>query len=475
MQTEVMTIVAEVNSWYREANAPLKAVISYILDQILANFEGFSILNEKGEGKAFVWNGVYFEYITLAQWGRILRQIFKDSYLPFTYKIHSRNELHKTLLEQWELPFKEVELINGNETVLPFKNGFYFRESQEFIPAGLDGGLCKTDPRFKFNTCIDVNYPDDYEPPVKFLTFLAQLIKDPAAQQRVLEYFAYCLTPRIDWQFHLVLVGPPNCGKSEFTKFLSLLIPDLCVYIPLDILMDNNKNKFLGPTLRGKWVNIGAEVSGATMTSGGVSFFKRLTGEKYIWTDEKNNPDAKKVRNRLKAVYPMNNTNKPNTFVDTAFFQRLEIEECQEFEGAETSNLAEQIFEEEGPMIARYLVELPLPEHHRWDAEESEQKWMDNLHSAFLYFDAVLIPGESRVTDLYENYRVWCEDHNKYPAKLGGLGRLLKTAGVNKSSKMLNGERFYVYDHTSIYLAEEHRVMDKEEIEMMKFCLEDYV
>lgn len=470
MEEKLMEIVGDVNSWYRNAQAPKSKVVSYIVEQIIYGLEGYAVLDEKGNGTSFVWNGVYYEYISIAHWGRILRKIFKDSFIPFVYNIRDRNEFFKTLIEQWEITEQEAEEINTNRAILPFRNGHYFREQHKFVKKGEVDGIFCCNPKIRFNTCVNVEWPDEYEIPIEFLKFLALLVPEPKDQKKVLEYMAYCLSPRVDWQFHMILVGPPGCGKSEFTKFIALLIPDLCIYVPLDTFMDNSKNKFLASIMRGKWVNMGAEVDGRAMSSGGVSFFKRITGEKYFWTDEKNNPHAKKIRNLLKGLYPINNTVKPSTFVDTAFFERLALISCEEYTGPKLYDLAERIFAEEGPMIARMLVELDLPtDNIRVDAQESEDKWMDHLHSAYLFFNKVTMQGETKAEELFENYVDWCHAHHKYAAKYGGFGRLIKSAGANHSQKMVEGVRFYTYDRMSIWKMEEQREMTSDEIVQEQF------
>lgn len=402
------------------ATVVANALIPFIMNE---GYQFFSILDElTGKGELYYFTGRCYEQVTIAEVGQFYKGIL--TFLGITYSTRARNEFYNQLVETVELDHERYEEINNYPHIVPFKDRYYHRKRKQFI---------KPHPKFLFTETLSVCWPDEFTHPLQFDTWLKSMFDNDQDYFAVLEYLSYCLSSRIDWQYHQIWTGPPGTGKTELTNFLHLALGSLVAFVPLGDMMDKGKNRFILSELKGKWVNLGSELGKGMLSEQGVQLFKRLVTNKHLRSEEKNQKGGT-MSNMLKGIYDINELDLPTKESDEAFFSRLQIIPFRKIipKNQREKDLMKKIFEKEGANICRWLVTMDLPDNYRQDPDESEMRWKLNMHSVFLYNELFLMEGETETRELYDNYLLFCQTWEIPSVSPSIFGRNLARLGFKK-------------------------------------------
>lgn len=419
-------------------------ILGYLVELALEMGSWFSIVNEKGDGQLYRFTtelGCY-DLVPLTTIGCFLKRILNETNW-LNYSNSHRNEFYAQLVQEVVLTEEQQDQINNYPGIIPFRDCYYNEDTQEtFAPT----------PQFYFTTTLSVCLGKTGECP-KFQALLAYMLPDEENRLKVLRYMRYCLGPSIAWQFHQIWTGPPGTGKTELSKLFHLMMPKLVTNVPLDVLMEKDKNRFILSEFRGKWVNLGSEITVDALTPNGVGLVKRLATNEFLRSEEKQMPGKSGVKNLLKAIYDVNELPLPTTFTDLAFFERMEVIEFQQIipERDRMVNAIDDIWDAEGPELVRFLLGIDLKPRYRCEGEEMERLWRRNTHSVFIYNETCLVDGDSTVQALYNNYCLWCTDTKRRPATIHHFGRLLKSVGIDRHRTSFEGNYEYHYNTRSTY------------------------
>jgi len=161
-----------------------------------------------------------------------------------------------------------------------------------------------------------------------FLRFLKQVM----TQQEIdllQEYVGYCLRRGYPYKKALLIVGPPNTGKTTLLKVLIIFLDSENT---ASVSLHDLEERFYIAELFGKMANICDELSPADMKS--TSMFKGLTGNSQLKAEMKfKNPFH--FTNEAKLIFATNKTPKAPDPIDSAFFERWQIiEMTRQFTGA---------------------------------------------------------------------------------------------------------------------------------------------
>lgn len=130
-------------------------------------------------------------------------------------------------------------------------------------------------------TYLSINQiPHNYDPAAVYKgsiadIFVRDIIPDKEDRNMFYTYFGYCMTRETFLQKFLVLVGAPGTGKSTL---LNLVIDTIGEENMQGLsIKDISENKFAGPILVGKLINICADLPKEPLKA--VDTMKKLTGE----------------------------------------------------------------------------------------------------------------------------------------------------------------------------------------------------
>lgn len=184
---------------------------------------------------------------------------------------------HTSQIEEWcnriaRQNYHDREEFDSDPQFLPCKNG---------VIDLLTGALLPPDPkRLAF-----ASLPWDYRPEATCPAITAALSQWVAAPPPLIEFAAYALWRGTPLHTALMLVGEGANGKSTWLDILCALFGDNAGAVSLQ---DLENNRFAAARLRGKMINVYADLSPTALTKSGM--FKALTAGDPIGAEEKGRP-----------------------------------------------------------------------------------------------------------------------------------------------------------------------------------------
>lgn len=315
--------------------------------------------------------------------------------------------------------------------------------------------LMPTDHQFFTTNVAPFDFDPAAPPPASWLAFLRSIWpNDQESIDALQEWFGYLLTPDTRQQKILFLLGPKRSGKGTIARVLRALLGQANVAGPT--LSSLASNFGLAPLL-GKSVAVvsDARLSGRIDATVIVERLLAISGEDAISIDRKF-LDA--ITTKLNTRFVILSNELPNLGDSSgALTGRLVILQIEEsFYGKEDLGLLDRLVAEL-PGILLWAIEgwQRLQERGRFTQPASGEEVtadMEDIASpvgAFVRERCELGAGfQVPVTDLYAEWKKWCEDHGRdQPGIMETFGKALRAVAprVKKARPRAEGSRAHTY------------------------------
>ena len=208
-------------------------------------------------------NGVY----KLDKDGKYVKSLIKSMLLEKdkTYNIIQR--IYNLLIDVTSINFGYDDVNKYPKYWINFENGMLDTKTME---------LKEHSPNYYSINQIPHNYKPDaeYKNTVADV-FIRDIMPDKADRDMFYTYCGYCMTRETFLQKFLVLIGTPGTGKSTLLNMIIDTIGE--ENIQGLTIKDISENKFSGPLLVGKLINVCADLPKEPLKA--VDTMKKLTGE----------------------------------------------------------------------------------------------------------------------------------------------------------------------------------------------------
>lgn len=394
--------------------------------------------------RLYMWNGYRFEIECEAPISNFVEFIYRNFRLA--YKKAEAKEIMTLLMDRFRI---DDMLINNHREYIPFTNGYYNLKTKTFVPPN---------PNLFYSYAFEVEYSDQADCP-HFKQFVDGFIADEESRSRLLRFLAYCLTPSLDVQKSLLLVGTDQGmnGKS----ILFDIIYEIWNKVYSQLSLQDFEANFRLVDLRGKLLNVGRDLPNSRLRDEGK--FKEAVTDSQLFSDEKNHPTAK-WRNTTKHMFGCNKIPLPPDGASDAFFRRWEIIECKatykcvddpDFDpkkhraAMNGSELVAQIAEEI-PGIINYLMSfLPtIQTLRKTDIASIKALWNMNSENILQFIQECCdleIEAEIRTESFYKIYKEWCLLRKVYILPTKKIGSVFKDMGIMNQQRTFDGRREHVY------------------------------
>lgn len=301
-------------------------------------------------------------------------------------------------------------------------------------------------PEYLTTIQLPITYVRNAECPT-IMKFLSEVL-DEDEIEIALDHTAYCLWRAMPYHKILICLGTGNNGKSTLFKLIkNFLGSDNVSHVALQ---DFDNNRFATAELHGKLANIYADIAREELVSTGK--LKMLSGDDWV-------PAEKKFKNQFKfksfAKLTFSANQLPFTYDDTdAFFRRWNIINfTRKFEGKDADpSMIDKISTEQelAGLFNACLRRLPRILKEGIKAKETtveqiRERYMANLDSVDLFYEEAVeqdVAATVRVSELYEAYKVWCQQRRVVIQTDRKFGRILsKHYGIKSASD--GHARFY--------------------------------
>lgn len=366
-----------------------------------------------------------YDLITKARFAGEIRQIFVSLDRGHEFKTRDANEIHEQIFSDVIIEEEEAKQINNYPNLVPLQDCLFNLTLQESIPY---------QPEYLYTFKVLVPYSDSFDCP-EFRAFINRTLPNRKYQMNIFTYLCYCLTPSTKYQIIQIWAGDGKNGKSELSTIFDLMLGNYVCHITFDQFMKGNQ--FLTSDLVNALVNVASELTEKLFGEQGINEMKRLSGEKYIRSEGKFD-SAINFMNKVKHIFPVNNTPPLNEYTDYPFLRRWQIipflerikKEDREFD------IMARIFKDEGPQIVRFLLSFyeHLDTYIIEDAEEAERLWGWHNKSAYLFYDLYCSPsGHTLAEDAFEAYISFCKHNQKTHVSRQHFGRMMRKKDVYRA------------------------------------------
>lgn len=335
-------------------------------------------------------------------------------------------------------------VILNPDHLIGVKNGVIDRTSFELKPKSWENFLTRA---------IPANYnPDAY--PTKW-EYYVDSITDEKNKRILLEALGYCLHPGYPFHRAFLLFGPTHTGKSTFLKFIKAFLGgDNCSHVTLQQLEREDKLWYRSK-LFGKLANLSPDMPNKAVYNTGI--FKAVTGEDQILAEEKGLKPFE-FENSAKAWFSGNDIPPSEGDDSDAYYIRWII---LDFPNAFTNNADPDLInkistdEELSGVLNAALMSLhnlldrgQFEYHIDIEAKTKAYDMGSNTVKAFVKYECVVRRDlTTPKADLYDAYKVFCEDLGREPkAKNAFTSELDRwTKGIKTDRPQIDGKRIYVY------------------------------
>jgi len=296
--------------------------------------------------------------------------------------------------------------------------------------------------------------PYDFDPDAecpKWLDFLNYNLEGDGDRIAILqEFLGYCFVWHTGLHKFLILEGEAGTGKSTVTKvFIATLGKENVSHVPLEMF---GERFALYPTL-GKLANIVGEVG--ELDSVAEAQLKAFVGGDPMQFDRKHKDPIEAVPT---ARLILATNNRPR-FIDRSegIWRRLILVPFNRKVPQEKIivDLDKQIISEELAGVFMWAFEglYRLLRNGRFTTSElvekemAEYKLEGNPARAFLLDHYVEGPGEVTCTDIYQEYKTWCEEFGFSPLNSANFGKEIRRVfpSVERKQKKESGKLIRVY------------------------------
>lgn len=273
------------------------------LAKLLMEADNHKYLVTNDNQQILVWNGKYY-----GTNGKSTLENRANYYLEDLYTDHKRKEVVSCVKTH---AYIDREELQPPKHLIPLENGIYNRETKKLIPHS---------PEYYFLYC----FPLIYKPKAKIKkikTFFENTftLED---LQNIKRFFGDCLQPTYKHKKALMLVGPTDTSKSQFTSLLGKFLGEKNVSHAA--LSDLCRDRFAAIDLFGKLGNICADIDATGIRA--TKVFLMLTGGDVL-RGQKKHMDAFNFRSYAKLVFSCNEIPESEN-KSPAYYNRWLVIEC---------------------------------------------------------------------------------------------------------------------------------------------------
>lgn len=334
-----------------------------------------------------------------------------------------------------------IEDVNQHHGLVNVRNGMLDTKTRQLLPH---------DPQYRSLIQLPVNY--DPKADTSGVDRFVQEILPPDAIPLFWEYLGSCLiTDRYFPKAFLMLVGPPDAGKSKLLEFVFRLLGG-SAYVSAISLQDLADNAFMRYELFGKLANIFGDLSEAETQN--MGYIKLLTGNDAVQADRKYKQSFS-FTNTARLFFSANHY-PPVRGADSAYFQRAHIIPCEkrfDVDRADPEIIAKVTTD---PCLSGALLRMldglaclrgqnGLTHSESVDNARREYRAEIDSVTAFLEEETAADP-EGRVTkeEMYSEYRSWCVENgrnalSKYKYSSRIKRELGERMGIGEEYPKING------------------------------------
>ena len=359
------------------------ARINYLVNTLLVSHRFIA-----DENHIYLWNEVYYEFCPPIAFKKEIKRVYDSLWDNYT----DRYGLQALINLQTEV-FQEVFHQPGH--IIPFKNGVFNLETNEFETTALD--------QYHFTNVLPFEYSEDTDCPL-FHFALQTMLPEPMDRQKVMQYMRYCLNTSINQQYAQIWVGSGSNGKTALAEFLIGLLGNTATSFDLGQFAKETGYKTI---LKNKNVAVCSEIGGVYLTTAAQERLKGLITDKYHDGRAAYEKKTKWI-NTTKFLFTTNLLATIQGRPGKAFWRRWEIVWfLVDFTGKEDKTIFEEILQFEGGAVLTYLLKHIQPTKKKANWEEIQKYWL-NASSSVLRFtsaECVLRKGERVLSnDLYAAY-----------------------------------------------------------------------
>jgi putative DNA primase/helicase len=311
-------------------------------------------------------------------------------------------------------------------------------------------------PRLFSTHALPYPYERDAREPTAWLKFLDDLWgDDPASVRELQKWFGYALTPDIDQQKILLLVGSPGSGRSTIKDILSAVVGRRNVVSTSAVALADRfgLEPFMGKTLA---ILGDARTGDSHDTAVMMDRLLRISGGDPVEVNRKGKPILHDVLMRTRLVIVSNEM--PNFRDASKAIVRRYLPLCtpRSFEGREDRSLPKRLLQELPGLLnwaiaGRDLLALD----GRFIVPPSSEDLIDEAKALaspvaeFVAEECTVAPGQDATVDeLWRRWKEWAERNGHQPSHRHLFGRNLRAAtGFKIKVSQTRGDdaRFRVY------------------------------
>lgn len=410
-------------SFFTESQALKKQPerINYITEFLTDNFTWKSIIGKKKSSDLYIFNNItkYYDLISSSQFCGEIDELFQGiPVLMGKYRTTDGMEIYDRIVNR---NITQDETLDYYPTLLPFLNGVYNFETQEF----------------KLNTAeffITKTLPYDRDESIEcelFKKTIEEILPDPVKRKIVLTYLSYCLSGLIHLEVAQIWMGKLNNGKTKLCEFFIELIGDLGSSVAFEAL--SAESGAICRT-RGKRANGAGEIGGEYLSKSAVDRAKRIITDK-LMAGRDAYERHQKWKNQCKQILPTNDLPNPRK-CKKAFYRRWQIIFfLVDFTDKEDRTIFDRIFKTEAAGVISYLLTF-VPFWEKLlvtDAKLVEEIWKNDALSTYQFIEEMCEIDRSykiETQDLYAVYGDWCLEQGKDAVALKTFGSDLRQEGI---------------------------------------------
>lgn len=281
-------------------------ITAAMLDDILSRIQ--LRVDPRGDIYAYKPTIGAFEKLSKYAVQRMIRSVLGPS--AETFMSRSRLADIEALLKSHPTLYQSDEDFKPPESIVNVLNGVLNLDTGELLPHSA---------RYKFSTLLNGKYLKRPSEGRKFMKLVRFLCEDDPEKIKLLQwYLGYVLSNGSQCKKLLIIVGPPNCGKSVLLEIIRAIVgPERVANVQLHLL----ERRFVTGHLADKAANLVTEMSVEPITN--ITTLKLLTSEDAV-SGEMKGKDRFSYTSRIKFLVASNHLPKlSGNGIEDAFYDRV--------------------------------------------------------------------------------------------------------------------------------------------------------
>ncbi len=441
--------VSEIDSEYGYLKK--EEITAHMLLDILKRIQ----LRIDSNGNVHAYNPLTGAFDVLSKYAlqRMIRRVLGPSAEPFMLK--SRLADLEALIKSHPNLYHADEDFKPPVHMVNLRNGVLNLDTGELLPHS---------SAYRFTSVLNGRYLKKFRVGRKFLSLVRFICEnDPEKLQLLQQYLGYVLSNGNQCKKLLIIIGPPNCGKSVLLEIIrAILGHEQVASVQLHLL----EKRFVSGHVADKAANIVTEMSAAPITD--ITTLKLLTSEDSV-SGEKKGKDRFSYISRLKFLIASNHVPRiSGGGIEDAFYDRVILFPTKATVDPTNRDpdLKEHILREERDFVVTWCLQglmalrkkkyvFDIPE----DSMELQQKLKSAVSSEKEFVKSCCRFSEDKddrvhsymLMDLYDLYcKSNCLDHQSREAlfdaiaQIGGIRSKFRMPGEPKRVNPRNGFRHLV-------------------------------